>query len=504
MARQRLRIPLKWQVGVVVAFFVAALLALGITSMSVIARERRRATAKLVLDSAGTRLAQTGTSVLVQPPRWPEDPDPAFWAELDRVLKKQATAALTPFKGVEGGYYVRDFNRFVGAAFPNAPPHPPPPHHPSHRAHFPHPPPPPPPPPYSRLETGARPGDLPTGPPHSEVELIEILVDAAIRKQQSQFVVEVSHPSVVAIRTSPVTIRGRIVAATWAMIRLEDPLFVNRSIHGFQFAAGMALGGIALSFGLMAGLARTVRRQAAEREQLQTELRRSERLAALGKLLAGVAHEVRNPLTGIRSTVQLWQRGIGPDDESFEGLVEEVDRLEGIVARLLQFSRADAQDLLPSNLNHVISEVARLTSSQADGQGVQIKLDLDPELPNILMAPPAIVQVFRNLSVNALQAMPHGGTLLLSTRTDASAGVVEAQVVDTGPGLTPEVRAHLFEPFYTTKAGGTGLGLAIAREIALAHRGDLRAEVDVMGAGARFTLTLPIPMRNHQGDGFDG
>ena len=271
-------------------------------------------------------------------------------------------------------------------------------------------------------------------------------------------------------------VRGQVVAATWTMIRLEDPLFLNRSIQGYQLAAGLALGGIALSLVLMAGLAGTVRRQAAEREQLQTELRRSERLAALGKLLAGVAHEVRNPLAGIRSTVQLWQRGIGPDAESFEGLVDEVDRLEGIVARLLHFSRADAQDLMPSDLNEVVTEVARLSSANAEAQGVTVELDLDPELPPILMAPPAIVQVFRNLSTNALQAMPGGGTLRLSTRTDLIAGVVEARVSDTGPGLSPEVLAHLFEPFYTTKAGGTGLGLAIAREIVLAHRGDLRPE----------------------------
>ena len=146
--------------------------------------------------------------------------------------------------------------------------------------------------------------------------------------------------------------RGDRVGATWVMTRLVDPLFVDRSSRGYQLAAGLALGGIALAFALTAGLARTVRRQAVERDRLQTELRRSERLAALGKLLAGVAHEVRNPLAGIRSTAQLWQRGVvGLDEESLGDLVHEVDRLEEIVSRLLQFSRADAQDLVPGDLN---------------------------------------------------------------------------------------------------------------------------------------------------------
>ena len=160
------------------------------------------------------------------------------------------------------------------------------------------------------------------------------------------------------------------MGATWVMTRLVDPLFVDRSLRGYQLAAGLALGGIALAFALTAGLARTVRRQADERDRLQTELRRSERLAALGKLLAGVAHEVRNPLAGIRSTAQLWQRGVvGLDEESLGGLVHEVDRLEEIVSRLLQFSRADAQDLVPGDLNAVLAEAARLAAGPGRGQG---------------------------------------------------------------------------------------------------------------------------------------
>jgi signal transduction histidine kinase len=275
------------------------------------------------------------------------------------------------------------------------------------------------------------------------------------------------------------------------MTRLVDPLFVARTAWGYWVAAGLALGGIALSLLLMLGLGRTIRRQAVERDRLQTELRRSERLAALGKLLAGVAHEVRNPLAGIHSTVQLWQRGIGPDEESVAGLVDEVDRLESIVARLLQFSRADAQDLAPGDLNAVAAEAARLARPAAEAQGVRVELELDPSLPPVAMAPPALLQVFRNLTANALHVMPGGGTLRLATKSDPSRRAALVTVSDTGPGLPPEVLAHLFEPFFTTKPSGTGLGLAIAREIALAHRGELRAGARSDGPGAAFTLLLP-------------
>jgi signal transduction histidine kinase len=275
---------------------------------------------------------------------------------------------------------------------------------------------------------------------------------------------------------------------------------VDRSFQGYQLAAGLALGGIALAFALTAGLARTVRQQAIERDRLQNELRRSERLAALGKLLAGVAHEVRNPLAGIRSTAQLWQRGVvGLDEESLGGLVHEVDRLEEIVSRLLQFSRADAQDLVPGDLNGVVAEAARLAGGPAEAKGIRVEVDLDPSLPPAAMAAPALLQVFRNLTTNAIQAMSPGGTLRLITRQDPHRSIITASVSDTGPGLAPESLRHMFEPFYTTKAEGTGLGLAIAREIALAHRGELHAGNRPDGGGALFTLTLPVAASERNG-----
>ncbi len=295
-------------------------------------------------------------------------------------------------------------------------------------------------------------------------------------------------------------VEGRPVGATWVMTRLVDPLFVDRSLRGYQLAAGLAIGGIALALALTAGLARTVRRQAVERDRLQTELRRSERLAALGKLLAGVAHEVRNPLAGIRSTAQLWQRGVvGLDEESLGNLVHEVDRLEEIVSRLLQFSRADAQDLVPGDLNAVVSEAARLAAGPAGSRGVRVEVELDPSLPPAAMAGPALLQVFRNLTTNAVQAMTSGGTLRLATRRDPSRRTISVSVTDTGPGLAPEALKHLFEPFYTTKAEGTGLGLAIAREIVLAHRGDLQVANRSDRPGAEFTLVLPVADSRNNG-----
>ena len=461
-----MRVPLRVQVGAVVALFVAALATLWSTSAAVLARERRQASAGMVLARAGAALGERGKGLLATAPGEFDELDRREWEDLDRRLAGESAGALGPFEGVEGGYFLRDRKKFLGTAFPTGPGRPP-------------------------SSKARRDGRGPHGPPPREADLVEIQADAAIRLNRDLLVVEVVAPSTVAIRTAPVVVDGRAVAATWAMTRLVDPLFLDRSLRGYRLSAGLALGGIALSLALTLGLSRTVGRQAVERDRLQVELRRSERLAALGKLLAGVAHEVRNPLAGIRSTVQLWQRGIGPDAESFDGLLSEVDRLDGIVGRLLHFSRADAQDLAPGDLNAVVAEGARLARGPAESQSVSVVLDLDPAIPPVAMASPALVQVLRNLTTNALHAMPGGGALRLTTRHDPARRCAEVSVADTGPGLDGGALPHLFEPFYTTKAGGTGLGLAIAREIALAHRGDLRAANRIDGPGAVFTLTLP-------------
>lgn len=466
--------PLGVQVGVVAALFVAALLALWTTGASVVARERRRSEARELLNHAGEELAARGRQVVAEAGEFPDFPEEPSREELGLKLSARSKEALTKYEGVDGGYLVLRFKSFLGTTI----------HKGGSGADVP--------------GATARPNPM-AGPgvsnlPPLEADLIDIQVDAAIRKRQVLFSVEElegDKPVTVAIRTAPTILGDRVVGASWVMTRLLDPLFVDRSLQGYRLATGLALAGVVLALLLTGSLALTVRRQTVERERLQIELRRSERLAALGKLLAGVAHEVRNPLAGIRAITQLWRRGLGLGEEGFDHLTDEVDRLEGIVSRLLQFSRADAQDLAPGDLNAVVVEAARLAEDQAREHHVRVELDLTPEAPPVQLAAPALVQVFRNLTTNALQVMPNGGVLRLSTEVDAAHGTVSASVADDGPGLTPEVRSHLFEPFYTTKAEGTGLGLAIAREIALAHRGDIHAESRPEG-GAVFTLTLPV------------
>lgn len=460
MDRFRLASPLAVQIGAVVILFAAALGTLWYTSTAVVEREQRRARANERLKAASDLLDAQGRDALSGIRRFPDFMGAEDWTALDRRLSAEAERIQGRFPDLEGGYYVpsRQDQPFLPAL------------------------------PKEGREAA---GPAGSASPRNLYDYVDTQVDAAYRKRHDLSVVEDVPPYTIAIRTAPVRVNDRVVAATWTMSRLVDPIYIDQSARGYRWFAGLALAGILCSLALTARLARMVRRQAVERERLRTELRRSERLAALGKLLAGVAHEVRNPLAGIRGITQLWRRGLGMGEEGFEHLINEVDRLDGIVSRLLQFSRADAQDLTPGDLNSVAAEAARLAEDRAREQEVRVALDLEPDLPLVEMAPPALVQVFRNLTTNALQVMPKGGVLRVETRLEPSRGAVAATVSDDGPGLSTDALAHLFEPFFTTKAEGTGLGLAIAREIVLAHRGELSAE-NRPGGGAAFTLTLPV------------
>ena len=365
MGRFRLEVPLAIQIGAVVVLFAAALGTLWYTSSAVVEREERRARANDRLKEASDQLEARGKDALAAVRQFPDFMEVGDWSALDRRLSEEAGRIRGRHPGIEGGYYVpsRPEQPYL-PALPNEPR-------------------------QSEAREGSRLPVSPPSPPRRNLyDYVDTQVDAAYRKRNELSVVEDIPPYTIAIRTAPVRVNGRVVAATWTMTRLVDPIYIDQSARGYRWFAGLALAGIALSLVLTVRLARTVRRQAAERERLRTELRRSERLAALGKLIAGVAHEVRNPLAGIRGITQLWRRGLGLGNEGFDHLIDEVDRLEGIVSRLLQFSRADAQDLTPGDLNIVAAEAARLAAGPRRGeQEIRVELDLEPDLPPIADGP---------------------------------------------------------------------------------------------------------------------
>ncbi|QSQ21651.1 MASE1 domain-containing protein [Pyxidicoccus parkwayensis] len=228
----------------------------------------------------------------------------------------------------------------------------------------------------------------------------------------------------------------------------------------------------------------------------QAELVRRERMAALGELSATVAHEVRNPLGAIANAVAALRRLAprdmeGPASGMLDIMDEEVRRLDLIVNDLLDFARPMEPRLQSQQLPPVVD--GALSASLRSGPAhITVSRTLDESLPPIAVDPQLIHVALTNLFTNAVQAMPGGGTLTTKLEPDTRAGTPHARLTisDTGHGMAPEVRARIFEPFYTTRASGTGLGLAIVRRIVDSHHGEVAVHSTV-GQGTTFTVWLP-------------
>jgi signal transduction histidine kinase len=269
-----------------------------------------------------------------------------------------------------------------------------------------------------------------------------------------------------------------------------------------QVAELAMFGLIALLAGLLSDRERQLRRRAeetaAERDQALRDLegtvetlRRADRLATLGTLAAGMAHEIRNPLGAIGGALEILDGDFPaqhPRREFVDILRREIDRLNTISGRYLDYARPQAPQLRPVDLNACVGSSVDLVGRSAGRSGVRVETALAPSLPQALADPLQIHQALVNLLLNGIQAMDGGGLLEVTTAQEPSG--VSVTVRDHGPGLPPEAGEKIFEPFFSTKPGGTGLGLAIARRIAVAHGGALSAESEP-GGGARFRLLLP-------------
>jgi signal transduction histidine kinase len=236
---------------------------------------------------------------------------------------------------------------------------------------------------------------------------------------------------------------------------------------------------------------RKLREQADQIIEIEDQLRRSDRLSALGELSAGMAHEIRNPLGSIRGTAEILCAGVDPDDpklEFAEILIKEVDRLNQVLEDFLRFARPTPVEPGRFSICSVVRDVMDLTRQQALRNRVDVSVDLDDDI-EVPGQGEQIKQTLLNLVLNALQAMPKGGLLEVSSRNYQKE--VRVKVSDNGHGVAVEDQQRIFNPFVTNREDGTGLGLAITQRIVEGHGGHILLD-SVPGKGASFTVCLPL------------
>lgn len=337
---------------------------------------------------------------------------------------------------------------------------------------------------------------------------------------------------------SPVMVKGKVVAVMWAGERL-NPIFTQssyfRKVVRYFILVILVLGVVStlwivrkittsvdkLKSGLtrmeknidqllpdmggeMGQVAAAVNKMAvglSEKEKLEDQLRQSEHLIALGRLATGVAHELRNPIGIIKTLVELMQQEysqVSGIDEFTKAIDEQVDRQNMVIQELLDFGRPTKGIIKECSINQLITGVLSFSAALLRKQRIKVNLDFQRPLPRIPVDAEKLKQVFVNLIINAIEAMPKGGQLVISTGYSVANIVIK--FTDTGEGIPLAEQPHIFDPFYTTKKTGTGLGLSISYQSIKLHNGIIDVQSEP-GQGTEFTIKLPVEQNITGGGG---
>lgn len=229
-----------------------------------------------------------------------------------------------------------------------------------------------------------------------------------------------------------------------------------------------------------------------EKKRLEQQVYRADRLSALGVMMAGVAHEIRNPLTAIKSLIQYLQEGSTEEErkEFYPMIIKEVNRANKIIEELLYFARPIDANILPTDVNQLIKESVDLTKSVVKNK-VKYHLNFEEHLPNVEIDPEQFKQVFLNILFNSIQAMEKSGEITIESLLDVEQGKIVLHFSDTGCGIKEENLDKVFDPFYTSKKDGTGLGLAVVQRIITSHKGDVWLQ-NIQSGGVVVTIQIPI------------
>lgn len=239
-------------------------------------------------------------------------------------------------------------------------------------------------------------------------------------------------------------------------------------------------------------LANSINKMTRDLQISRGKLVQSEKLAVVGQLAAGIAHEIRNPLTSVKMIVQLLKRRLKGDEtgeESVQAVLDEIIRLEVIINGLLDFARPMELQLKKVNVADVLNDVLKIMAADLRHRKIELVNNTDTPLPQLMLDTDRMKQVFMNIILNAMQAMPEGGKLTINGSDDPQNRILRIEISDTGIGMSQEVLSRVFEPFFSQKPGGTGLGLANVLKIMEQHSGDIQIE-SIEGVGTKAAIVM--------------
>lgn len=422
---------------------------------------------------------------------------------VDSTLKVISERELKVLSGLDGGFYLVSADEFYGYAFPTSPP---------------------PVPVY--------------GPPPRSYNIIKNQSLQSVSENRPITDVHSFDAAVFPLATRPIVRDSKVVCVVWVRIHIENELPIIKlkqvvnvtaliSILGFLFLMLLSalLGGeikgiqkemeqirfnsslrLRKRWGMFGYITSninqmldTIEEEVDQRLILERQLSQKEKLASLGNMVAGVAHEVKTPLAIIKTRIQMWQKEIqnAPgisgqiSPESMQLVIDETNRLATLVKRLLIFSRPIDKKLKPTDINKLISEVVSFMNMKMNEMRISVVLFLTPDLPLIQADENSIKEVIINILDNSIEAMPDGGIIKINTRVDSENERLSIEVDDQGKGISEDIINKVFDPFFTSKESGAGLGLYISYQIIKAHNGEI-SFIKNTGAGIKCIINLPF------------
>jgi signal transduction histidine kinase len=306
------------------------------------------------------------------------------------------------------------------------------------------------------------------------------------------------HLALLIIAWAALVVITNVIAARFAR-RSVARLHAGVGATGDPAAAESRMGQLLLdpvSARLYESLRDVLERQQQRDVELSSRLHHTERLASLGQLAAGLAHEIKNPLAGIHGVLELLRDEENDSDRRnlYREMLDELDRVNGTIQALLGFARPSPPRRVPTAIAELIGGIAKLMRPGLSKKGIVLETTVAPEVTTFPLDPDQIRQVVVNLVGNAADAIEENGTIAIRATTFPDGSGLILAVEDDGPGIPEERRQEIFEPFYSTKFSGTGLGLAVARSLVVKHGGELQVE-SREGRGSVFFALFPDPER---------
>ncbi len=428
----------------------------------------------------------------------------------DSRLKQITQSELIHITGTEGGFFFSKIDEFYGYAFPTSPP--------------------------------PKPA---FGPPPRSYNIIKAQVIASIEKDSLIVNLHSFDPAVFPLASKPIKTHSKFVGAVWARIHVERDLPSLKLNHilqiagvfsflGFIFAliASIRLrksmediklglqtleGDTSFRFPKMPGMfnfiGTSINKLVAQmteiynqKQFLERELYQQDKLATLGKLIAGVAHEVKTPLAIIKTRIQIWQNELTKNGENSKNtiisrdamqlVVNEIDRLTKLVKRLLVFSKPVSDKFQYVNISKLLTQIISLFQID-NSENIKIITSFDEDIPLIKCDQNAIEQVLINIITNSIESFNGKGTIKITTSYSKDFNNLTIKIIDDGPGIRSDIQDKIFDPFFTTKQNGVGLGLSIAYEVIKAHKGKIYF-TDVKPNGTSCTIEMNLLNKNEK------